>query len=226
MRILVVEDDPAISQFITQGLIESGFVVDSSNDGHEALGLLLSGEFDLSILDLMLPNLNGMAVLESVRRSGLTLPILILSAKRSVDDRVLGLQSGSDDYLTKPFSFSELLARVQALLRRRQPTEFGVVQKISLGGLSLNRIARTVDREGLHIDLQPKEFLLLEFFMRNPGRVLSKMQILEKVWNFQFDPATNVVDVLVHRLRTKIDKEFDKKLIQTIRGAGYVFRPN
>lgn len=226
MRILLVEDDPAISQFIARGLSEGGYVVDSSHDGQEALSLILNNLYDLVILDVMLPNLDGIEILQASRKAGLKLPILVLSAKRSVDDRVLGLQAGSDDYLTKPFSFSELLARVQALLRRSQPIANQEAQKIDLGGLSLDLLTRHVDREGVHIELQPKEFILLEFLMRNPGRVVSKTQILERVWQFQFDPETNVVDVLVHRLRVKVDKGFSKKLIQTIRGAGYVFQPN
>ena len=226
MRILVVEDDTQIANFIATGLIESGYLVDKVGDGEEAVGRILHGQYDLLILDLMLPRLSGLQVLEATRKAGLKLPILILSAKRSVDDRVLGLQAGSDDYLTKPFSFSELLARVQALLRRAQAPDTVEIQSLTLAGITLDRLTRQVSREGVSIELQPKEFTLLEFLMRNPGRVVSKTQILERVWNFQFDPATNVVDVLVHRLRHKVDKDFDKKLIQTIRGAGYVFQPH
>jgi DNA-binding response OmpR family regulator len=226
MRILLVEDDPAISQFISKGMEESGYRVECASDGQTAISLVLNETFDLLILDLMLPKLGGLEILESARKAGQQLPILILSAKRSVDDRVKGLQAGSDDYLTKPFSISELLARVQALLRRRYPSSTQEFERIVIAGVSLDRITRQVERQGVHFDLQPKEFALLEFLMRNPGRVLSKSQILERVWNFQFDPETNVVDVLVHRLRTKIDKDFEKKLIHTIRGAGYVFQPN
>jgi len=226
MRILVAEDDVKIAQFIVGGLTESGYVVDHAGDGLATLQFLENGRFDLLILDLMLPKISGLEVLGATRKSGKNIPILILSAMRSVDERVLGLQSGGDDYLTKPFSFSELLARVQALLRRASGKEQSEVQRLSVGDLTIDRLSREVTRSGSKIDLQPKEFILLEFFMRNPGRVLSKTQILDRVWNFQFDPETNVVDVLVHRLRSKIDKDFSKKFIQTIRGAGYVFQSN
>ena len=227
MRLLLVEDDNKIGQYIKQGLTQSGFAVDWVCNGEDGLSFVSSYTYDVAILDLMLPKLDGLSVLEQWRRQGLKFPILILSAKQSVDDRVLGLQKGGDDYLTKPFSFSELLARVQALLRRTQPqTQAADTMKIVSGGVTLDLLSRAVMREGQSIDMQAKEFSLLEFFMRNPGRVLTKTQLLERVWNYQFDPQTNVVDVLVFRLRAKIDRGFDKKLIQTIRGVGYVFQPD
>lgn len=227
MRILIVEDDKKIGQYIQQGLTESGFVVDWFMDGEEGLISITSSSYHLAILDLMLPKLDGLSLLAEARKKGVKIPILILSARQSVDDRVLGLQKGGDDYLTKPFSFSELLARVQALLRRSQPQlESTETTKLTLGGISLDLLSRMVTRDGKTIEIQTKEFALLEFLMRNPGRVLTKTQLLERVWSYQFDPQTNVVDVLVFRLRAKIDKDFDKKLIQTIRGVGYVFQPD
>ncbi len=226
MRLLVVEDDGKIRQYINQGLTEAGFAVDWAKDGEDGLSFLSSYSYDLAIFDLMLPKLDGMSLLEQMRKQGLRMPVMILSAKQSVDDRVLALQNGGDDYLTKPFSFSELLARVQALLRRSQPSQGQANEptKLVVGGVSLDLLSRTVTREGQPIDIQAKEFSLLEYFMRNPGRVLTKTQLLERVWNYQFDPQTNVVDVLVFRLRAKIDKDFEKKLVQTIRGVGYVFQ--
>lgn len=227
MKLLIVEDDKKIGEYIKQSLEQAGFTVDWSQDGVEAVEFVASYSYDLIILDIMLPKLNGMAILEQVRKQGIKTPVLILSAKQSVDDRVLGLQKGGDDYLTKPFSFSELLARVQALLRRSQPqSQANEPTKLTAGGVVLDLLGRTVTREGQLIEVHTKEFSLLEFFMRNPGRVLTKNQLLERVWNYQFDPQTNVVDVLVFRLRAKIDKDFDKRLIQTIRGVGYVFQPN
>jgi two-component system OmpR family response regulator len=226
MRLLVVEDDGKIGQYINQGLTEAGFAVDWAKDGEDGLSFLSSYSYDLAIFDIMLPKLDGLSLLERIRKQGLKMPVMILSAKQSVDDRVLGLQKGGDDYLTKPFSFSELLARVQALLRRSHPSQSQTNEptKLMVGGVSLDLLSRTVTREGQLIDIQAKEYSLLEYFMRNPGRVLTKTQLLERVWSYQFDPQTNVVDVLVFRLRAKIDKDFDKKLVQTIRGVGYVFQ--
>ena len=227
MRLLLVEDDNKIAQFLDQGLKQAGYAVDLAGDGENALTFLASHTYDLLILDLMLPKLDGFGVLDQVRTRGHRMPVIILSAKRSVDDRVLGLQKGGDDYLNKPFSFTELLARVQALLRRSNPQPSGVeATKLESGGISLNLISREVLRGNTPIELQAKEYSLLEYFMRNPGRVLTKNQILEHVWNYQFDPQTNVVDVLVFRLRSKLDKDFEKKTIQTVRGVGYVFQPN
>jgi two-component system, OmpR family, response regulator len=227
VRLLLVEDDNKIAQFLDQGLKQAGYAVDLAGDGENALTFLAAHNYDLLILDLMLPRLDGFGVLDQVRSRGHRMPVIILSAKRSVDDRVLGLQKGGDDYLTKPFSFTELLARVQALLRRANPQPSGVeATKLESGGISLNLLSREVRRENIPIELQAKEYSLLEYFMRNPGRVLTKNQILEHVWNYQFDPQTNVVDVLVFRLRSKLDKDFEKKTIQTVRGVGYVFQPN
>lgn len=224
MRILVVEDDPKISKFIAQGLSSAGFVVDEANDGQEALTLLLDARYDLAVMDLMLPGLDGLSVIEKVREKRIHIPVIILSAKHSVDDKILGLQKGGDDYMVKPFSMSELLARVHALLRR--PSEVVEPTNLVKGDISLDLLTREVNRQGKRVDLQPKEITLLEYFMRNSERVLSKSFILERVWNYNFDPQTNAVDVLVCRLRNKIDKGFERKTIQTIRGLGYVFKPS
>jgi two-component system, OmpR family, response regulator len=225
MRLLVVEDDLVIANFITKGLREAGYAVDMCGDGEEALNYLSSSEYDLVVLDLMLPKRDGLSVVEQLRRTGDSTPVLILSAKRSVDERVAGLQQGGDDYLTKPFSFSELLARVQVLLRRHdtQSTR-SETTKLIVGDVVVDLLRRDVRRNDKAIELQAKEFALLEYFIRHPDQVLSKTQILEKIWNYQFDPQTNVVDVLVFRLRAKLDKDFDKKYIHTIRGVGYVLR--
>lgn len=227
MRLLLVEDDKKISSYLEQGLKESGYAVDCAFDGEEGITFLQAYTYDLVILDVMLPKLDGLKAVEKLRGQGYRMPVLMLSAKRSVDDRVKGLQLGGDDYLTKPFSFTELLARVQALLRRASPqSSTAQATQLQGGDILFDLLARKVTRAGQVIDLQAKELSLLEYFLKNPGRVLSKTQILENVWNHQFDPQTNVVDVLVFRLRAKIDKDFDKKVIQTIRGVGYVFQPN
>jgi len=222
MRILVVEDDPKIAAFISRGLRESGFVVDHAADGETAYRRLLGEPYAASVMDVMLPKLDGLSVIEKIRRENVSVPVLILSAKRSVNDRVKGLRTGGDDYLTKPFSFSELLARIEALLRRPRPVADAAL--IALADLSLDPVSREVVRGGEKIDLPAKEFLLLEYLARNAGRPVTKAMILENVWNYDFDPQTNVVDVLVCRLRDKLDKPFDKKLIHTIRGVGYVIK--
>ncbi len=223
MRILVVEDDPKIASFVCDGLRQEGFAVDCAGDGEEGLHLALTEPYDAAIVDLMLPKLDGLSLIESVRKAKRNIPVLILSAKRSVDDRVKGLQTGGDDYLTKPFAFSELRARVQALIRRASgevtPT------RLTVADLSLDLLTREVIRAGQCIDLQPRELALLEYLMRNAGRVVSKTLILEHVWDYHFDPQTNVVDVLVSRLRGKLDRGWDAKYIHTIRGVGYVLRP-
>ena len=229
MKILLIEDDLKISQFLQEGLQQSGYVVETATDGEFALELLSVNAYDLIVCDVMLPKIDGIKVVETYRRTDSKTPILFLSAKRTVDDRILGLQSGGDDYLTKPFSLSELLARVQALLRRTttltsEPQASSTV--LTGGDISIDLLRREVVRGTTKIDLQLKEFSLLEYFLRNQGRVLSKAQILERIWNYQFDPQTNVVDVLVFRLRSKIDKDFDRKHIQNIRGVGYVFQPD
>jgi two-component system OmpR family response regulator len=222
MRILLVEDDLKIASFIIRGLKEAGFVVDHAPDGEEGLHTVLTEPYDAAIIDVMLPKLDGLSLIEDMRRQKINTPVIILSAKRSIDDRVKGLQTGSDDYLTKPFSFSELLARVQALIRRAsgasEPTSLTVAE------LSMNLVTRDVIRGGKKIDLQPREFSLLEYLMRNAGRVVSKTMIMEHVWDYNFDPHTNVVEARICRLRDKIDKGFEVKLIQTIRGAGYVLK--
>jgi two-component system OmpR family response regulator len=220
MRILLVEDDLKIASFIVKGLEEAGFAVDHAADGEDGLHLALYEPYDAAIIDIMLSKLDGLTLIEELRKHKVNTPVIILSAKRSTDDRIKGLQMGGDDYLTKPFSFSELLARVQALIRRAsravEPTS------LSFEDLSMNLITREVKRGGKVIDLQPKEFALLEYIMRNAERVVSKTMILEHVWDYNFDPQTDVVDVLVCRLRSKVDRDFDQKMIHTIRGVGYV----
>jgi two-component system, OmpR family, response regulator len=222
MRLLVVEDDPTISSFLVKGLQESGFAVDAAEDGHRGLQLALTEPYDAAVLDLMLPGRDGLSVLEELRRRRVATPVLILSARRSVDDRVKGLQAGGDDYLTKPFAFSELLARIQALIRRSQ----GATEPTRLvaADITMDLVSRKVERGGRPIELRPKEFSLLEYLMRNAGRVVSKTMIMEHVFDYSFDPRTNVVDVLVFRLREKIDRDFETKRIQTVRGIGYVLQ--
>ena len=222
MRILVVEDDDKISYFITSGLKQAGFAVDQAQDGDEGLHLALTEPYDVAVIDIMLPRLDGLSLIEQMRHKGIATPVIILSAKRSVEDRIRGLETGSDDYLTKPFSFSELLARIQALIRRH--TRSPNAASLSVGDLSLDILTREVSRGGTKIELQPKEFSLLEYLMRNTGRVVSKTMILEHVWDYNFDPQTNVVDVMVWRLRNKVDRDFEKKMIHTIRGVGYVLK--
>ncbi len=222
MRILVVEDDKEISGFVAGGLRQAGYAVDEVVDGSDALALARHGPYDVLIVDLMLPGLDGLSLIDALRKAGGTTPVLILSARRSVDDRVRGLQAGGDDYLTKPFAFAELLARVQALLRRASATASSTL--LQVGDLELDLLAREARRGGVRIELQPREFALLEYLMRNIGNVVSKTMILEHVWDYHFDPQTNVVDVLVHRLRAKIDRDFEPKLIQTVRGAGYALK--
>ncbi|WP_028320665.1 response regulator transcription factor [Desulfatiglans anilini] len=224
MRILVVEDDEKIAGFIAKGFKEAGFAVDTAPDGLAGLDLALTEDYDAAVIDIMLPHLDGLSLIEKIRAEGLNTPVIILSAKRSVDDRVRGLQTGGDDYLTKPFAFTELLARVQALLRRAGG--HSEASSLSMGGISVDLLKREVCRDNQKIDLQPREFSLLEYLMRNADKVVSKTMILQHVWDYSFDPQTNVVDVLVCRLRNKIDKDFQKKSIQTIRGVGYVFRPD
>ncbi len=222
MRALIVEDDVIIAGFVERGLREAGFAVDCARDGDEGLDLALKTSYDVAVVDVMLPRRDGLAVIDELRRRRVTLPVLILSAKRSIDDRVRGLQAGGDDYLTKPFAFAELLARVQALIRRS--TGASEPTRLSFADLSLDLVTRRVERGGAAIDLRPREFALLEYVMRHPGQVLSKTMILSHIWGYQFDPGTNVVDVLVSRLREKVDRGFDPKLIHTVRGVGYVLK--
>ncbi len=222
MRLLVIEDDPTIASFLVNGLKEAGFAVDHAEEGRRGLALALTEPYDAAVVDVMLPGLDGLSLIEDLRRQKVRTPVLILSARRSVDDRVRGLQAGGDDYLVKPFAFSELLARVQALIRRStgetQPT------RLAVGDLTLDLIARRVERGGVPLDLRAQELKLLEYLMRNAGRVVSKTMILEHVWNYSFDPRTNVVDVLVFRLREKIDRGREPKMIHTVRGIGYVLK--
>lgn len=222
MRILLVEDDVKIASFIVKGLKAAGYAVDHASDGEKGLDLALTEAYDTAIIDIMLPKLDGLSLIERMRKEKSHIPVIILSAKSSIDDRVKGLQTGSDDYITKPFAFSELLARVQALIRRAsglsEPT------RLTVGDLSLNLLTREVTRGGRKIELQPIEFSLLEYLLRNAGRVVSKTMIMEHVWNYNFDPQTNVVEARVCRLRDKIDRDFDQKLIRTVRGVGYVLK--
>lgn len=222
MRVLVVEDDKKIASFIAKGLREAGFAVDVGADGEDGLHLALSDVYSAAVIDIMLPELDGLSLIERIRAKNMQTPVLILSAKHSVDDRVKGLQAGGDDYMVKPFSFSELLARVHALIRRS--THVTEATTLAVGDLTVDLLSRDVTRGEQTILLQPREFALLEYLMRNVGRVVSKTSILDRVYDYSFDPQTNVIDVLVSRLRSKIDKDFDKKLIHTARGMGYVLK--
>ena len=222
MRLLVVEDDKKIASFVSRGLKEAGYVVDMAERGDDAFQLALHNHYDVAIVDLMLPGLDGLSLIERWRAQKIKMPVIILSAKRSVDDRVKGLQVGGDDYLTKPFAFSELLARIQALVRRS--TAMSEPTTLTYGDLTLDLLSREVTRGGRKIELQAREFALLEYLLRNAGRVVSKTMILEHVWDYNFDPKTNVIDVLVSRLRSKVDRDFDRKLINTMRGFGYVLK--
>jgi two-component system OmpR family response regulator len=220
MRLLVVEDDKKIASFIVKGLKQIGYAVDHCEDGEDALFLAETTTYDAAVVDLMLPGLDGLSLIQRMRSRNVRTPVIILSAKASVDDRVKGLQAGGDDYLTKPFAFSELLARLQALIRRASQT--AEPMRLAVGDLTLDLITRQATRGEEKIELQPREFALLEYLMRNAGRTVTKTMILEQVWDYSFDPQTNVVDVLVHRLRAKIDP--DKTRLHTIRGVGYVLR--
>ncbi len=223
MRVLVVEDDPKISSFLLDGLQREGFTVRAVERGVDAVAAVQDQEFAAIVLDLMLPDIDGLSVVERLRADGDRTPILILSAKRSVDDRVRGLRSGGDDYLTKPFSFAELVVRLQALLRRSGSTAAGVT-RLRAADLTLDLVSRELRRGGQRIELQPKEFALLEYLLHNRDVVLSKSSIMERIWGYDFDPQTNIVDVLISRLRSKVDKGFEPKLIHTIRGVGYVLK--
>jgi two-component system OmpR family response regulator len=219
---LLIEDDDTIADFVARGLREAGFAVDRESDGAAGLDAALGQTYDVAVVDVMLPKRDGLSVIEELRRKGVMTPVLILSARRSVDDRVRGLQAGGDDYLTKPFAFAELLARVQALVRRASRTPEPTT--LTVDDLVLDLLSRRVTRGGTAVDLRPREFALLEYLMRNAGKVVSKTMILSHVWEYNFDPQTNIVDVLVSRLRDKIDRPFETKLIHTVRGVGYVIR--
>jgi two-component system OmpR family response regulator len=242
VQILVVEDDVKIAQYLRKGLGEAGYHVDHLESAEEALGAASLKEYDALVVDLMLPGKDGLWLIEELRERGMTAPILILSARQSVDDRVTGLRAGGDDYLTKPFSFSELVVRIEALIRRSRMRDDATggaggastpggrgasapVTHLSVGDIEMDLLAREVSRQGTVLDLQPREFSLLELLLRHPGQVLTKTMILEHVWSYDFDPQTNVVDVLVSRLRSKVDREFEPKVIHTVRGVGYVYRP-
>jgi len=222
VRVLIVEDDRSIADFVSSGLRQEGFAVDVADNGVDGLDFARSQPYSAAVVDVMLPRLDGLSLVAALRRAGVTTPVLFLSARHSVDDRVKGLQTGGDDYLTKPFAFPELLARVQALTRRGQvaqePTE------LTFADLRLDRLTRRVERAGVSIELRPREFALLELLMRHAGKVVSKTMIVSHVWDYSFDTGTNAVDVLVYRLRDKIDKAFEPKLLHTVRGVGYVLK--
>ncbi len=226
MRTLIIEDDSKILEVLELGLKAEGFIIDSAVEGHAAWTKLKNNIYDIIILDVMLPGIDGLTLLSKMREENISTPVLILSAKKSLEERVQGLQAGGDDYLVKPFAFAELLARVQALLRRAVTTIHSPIEekKLTYGDLTMDLEKREVFRQGKKISLQVKEFSLLDYFLRNPEKVITKALILEKVWGYDFDPQTNVVDVLVCRLRNKVDKDFSEKIIQTHRGVGYVLK--
>ena len=220
MKLLVVEDEPKTGEYLRRGLTEAGFVVDLARDGQDGLHLAMTGNYDLAVLDVMLPGLDGLSILKALRESGSGLPVLFLTARDLVEDRVRGLELGADDYLVKPFAFAELLARIRTLLRRgvKQPAS----GRLSVADLELDLMRHRVSRAGHRLDLTPKEFALLELFVRREGEVLPRALIASQVWDMNFDSDTNVIDVAVRRLRAKIDDGFDLKLIRTVRGMGYV----
>ena len=220
MRILLVEDDKLTADFILQGLQQAGFSTCHASDGESGLFKAKTEQFDLAVIDIMLPKRDGISVIEAMRAARIGIPVIVLSARGSVDDKVRGLRAGGDDYLVKPFSFTELLARIQAQLRRSAP--FSEPTVLTVADLSIDLLSRKVTRAGIRIDLQPREFALLEYLMRNTGRVVSKTMIMEHVWEYNFDPQSNIVEARMYRLRDKIDKPFDRELIHTIRGVGYV----
>jgi two-component system OmpR family response regulator len=226
MRVLVIEDDEKIQAFISKGLRQDGHTVDTAGTGSEGLTRWESSRYDAVVLDIMLPERNGLSILKHMRNAGDMTPVLVLSAKSAVDERVSGLECGADDYMVKPFSFSELSARIHAITRRTQASQpkGKSATVLTACDVTLDLLRRTVIRQDKKIELQPREFTLLELLMRNPNRPLTKTLILERIWDYSFDPQTNIVDVLVCRLRTKIDSGFDTKLIRTMRGVGYVFK--
>ena len=222
MKLLVVEDDKQIASFIEKGLREAGFNVDLCHDGSSGLEHGLTNDYDAAIIDLMLPGLDGLSLIEQLRLRHINTPVLILSAKQSVDDRIKGLQKGGDDYMVKPFSFNELLARIQALIRRDRKHAEPTI--LNYRGLKMDLLRRIVSRDDKKINLPAKEYALLEYMMRNPEIIISKTSILERVYDYSFDPQTNVVDVLVCRLRNKVDRDYEQKMIYTVRGMGYVLK--
>ncbi len=223
MRVLIIEDDRQTAKFLRKGLAESGHVADHAATGSEGLEMALSGSYDALIVDRMLPGLDGLTLIQELRRQDIATPVLILSALGKVDDRVRGLKAGGDDYLVKPYAFSELLARLEALARRAGSKET-VATSLRVADLELDLLSRTVRRSGRPIELQPREFKLLEYLMRHAGQVITRTMLLENVWDYHFDPQTNVIDVHVSRLRAKIDKDFRQPLLHTVRGAGYSLR--
>ncbi|MEQ8281626.1 MAG: response regulator transcription factor [Parvibaculum sp.] len=222
MRILVIEDDLEAAAYVVKGLRESGHIVDHAADGEEGLMLAFSSTFDVMIVDRMLPKRDGLSVVETLREEAVRTPVLFLSALGEVDDRIKGLKAGGDDYLTKPYAFAELLARIEVLVRRSNPDQ--VRTRLQVGNLEIDMLARKVVREGTEIDLQPREFRLLEYLMKHAGQVVTRTMLLENVWEYHFDPQTNVIDVHISRLRAKIDKNFEQPLLHTVRGAGYSLR--
>jgi two-component system OmpR family response regulator len=222
MRVLVIEDDRETAQFLQKSLKESGHSADLAGDGETGLAMAQEGGYDILIVDRMLPRLDGLSVVKTLRSAGTRTPVLILSALGDVDDRVKGLRAGGDDYLTKPYAYSELLARIEALARRAVPEEQET--RYAVGDLVLDRLSHRVTRGGEQIQLQPREYRLLEYLMKHAGQVVTRTMLLENVWDYHFDPQTNVIDVHVSRLRAKIDKTFDKPLLHTVRGAGYMIR--
>lgn len=222
MRVLVIEDDRETAQFLSKSLKESGHAVDLASDGETGLDMGRTAQHDVVIVDRMLPRLDGLSVIKTLRAEGVRTPVLVLSALGDVDDRVKGLRAGGDDYLTKPYAYSELLARIEALARRAVPEEQQT--RYIVGDLVLDRLSHRVTRGGEAIVLQPREYRLLEYLMKNAGQVVTRTMLLEHVWDYHFDPQTNVIDVHVSRLRSKIDKQFDKPLLHTVRGAGYMIR--
>ncbi len=221
MRILVIEDDQKVAGFIQKGLIEESYAVDVCHDGADGAFWATANEYDVILLDIMLPKKDGITVCKELRAQGMAAPILMLTARDSVDDKIRGLDAGADDYLAKPFSFGELLARIRSLMRRSQTQKTAM---LTLADLEMNPAARRVTRAGKAISLTTKEYALLEYFMRHPGEVLSETRIVEHVWDMNYDPATNIVNVYIHHLRSKIDKDFEPKLLHTIRGAGYMLK--
>ncbi len=222
MRVLIIEDDEEAAAFIAKALRESGHTADLANDGETGLTMARNEGYDILVVDRMLPRLDGLSIIRTLRDEGQDVPVLILSALGEVDDRVKGLKSGGDDYLTKPFAFSELLARIEALGRRVQPEEQKTTYTV--GDLVLDRLSHRITRAGEVIQLQPREYRLLEYLMKHAGQVVTRTMLLEGVWDYHFDPQTNVIDVHISRLRAKIDKNYDKPLLHTVRGAGYVMR--
>jgi DNA-binding response OmpR family regulator len=222
MRVLLVEDDKKIASFVAEGLRRAGFAVDSVDTGEDGLSMARVNAYDTMVVDVLLPGIDGLAMIEQLRGRGNATPVLILSALQSVDDKVRGFRSGGDDYLTKPFSFSELLVRLEALMRRAGRA--AAATRLDVGDLTMDLLTREVSRAGRSLDLQPKEFALLEYLMRASPHVVSKTMILEHVWDYHFDPQSGVVDVLIHRLRRKVDQDFEPKLLQTVRGVGYALK--